>query len=136
MLNEVLLYTIAIIAVIFLMAPSNHPDSYTGKASAIEVEAQIITTEYDNEIEFNVSWIEFDEEIEQYSSEGVIQWVDEEIEDVWAGEVELMVMDKVEPKELPILMLCAAKEVSILPTKKGAQPKGFGKPKKGKTKKK
>lgn len=156
MLNEVLLYAIAVLGVIFLMAPSNHPNSYTGRPSAIEVEAQVIEdkVDFDEEIEYPsegvIQWIDEevdevhvdtewvldfvwpdDEEVEEvYPTEGVLQWVDEEIEDV---ELDIAV----EVREKPILLLPAAKEVEpVLPTKKGVQPKGFGKPKKGKTKKK
>lgn len=146
MLNDILIYGLAVLGVIFLMAPSNHPDSYTGRRSAIEVEAQLIE---DEEIEYPsegvIQWVDVqvdtewvldfvwpdDKEVEEiYPTEGVLQWVDEEIEDV-----ELNIA--VEVREKPILLLPAAKEVEpVLPTKKREQPKGFGKPKKGKTKKK
>jgi hypothetical protein len=142
MLNEFLLYTIAILVVIFLMAPSNHVESYTGEAVAIEVVAiEIISTiEYADEVQVDTEWVlDFtwsDEEVEEiYPTGGVLQWVDE-----WDGDVELISI-AVEVRQKPILLLPAAKEAEvelpILPTKKGTAGKGFGKPnKKGKTKKK
>jgi hypothetical protein len=148
MLFELFCYAIAILLVLFVMAPQVHPDSYTGRPSAIEIEATVIAEEIeDTTEEIEDEWVtlvwpsdEVDEETYDWEySTCECQWAsDEVIEDPWAGEVEVITLaSEVYEEPHRLLLLTAGKVNPSIPTHtKGFTPTKSFKKKKGKGAKK
>lgn len=145
MLFDITCYALAILAVLFVMAPQVHADSYTGKPSAIEIEATVIaeTTEDDQDEWVTLVWPHDEDEdsIEWEYSTCECQWVDEVelIEDPWLSNDVILVLPTLVRQEeaceepVKVLLLTAAQDVKFLvPT----HTKGFTPTKSSPTKRK